>query len=132
VRKGWRVGKAACWNTSNNIDESVVVHGYPVRAGIVESPERWPWSSAAAHCGFASPDPILEMEHWSKRWRAGEWRCYLAEAESPTELAALRSLTHTGRPLGSPEFVAELEASMLRPLAPRKRDRGKKAAFDCR
>lgn len=104
----------------------------PVRAGMVDNPERWPWSSAAAHCGFASPDQILEMERWSKRWSADEWRCYLAEAESPTEITALRRLTHTGRPLGSPEFVAGLEASMLRPLAPRKRGRPKKDAFDCR
>lgn len=104
----------------------------PVRAGMVESPQRWPWSSAAAHCGFASPDPILEMERWSKRWNAGEWRIYLAEAESPTELAALRRLTHTGRPLGSPEFVAGLEASMLRPLAPRTRGRRKRPSFDSR
>jgi putative transposase len=81
----------------------------PVRAEMVETPKRWRWSSAAAHCGFVSPDPILEMERWSKRWTVGEWRGYLAQAESATELGALRRFTHTGRPLGSPEFVAELE-----------------------
>ena len=103
---------------------------HPVRAGMVERPEQWPWSSAAAHCEFAKPDPILEMERWRKRWAAGEWHCFLAHTQSATDLAALRRFTHTGRPLGSPEFVAGWEASMLRPLAPRKRGRPNKAAPD--
>ena len=102
----------------------------PVRAGIVEKPEDWPWSSAAAHCGCASPDSILQMERWSKRWSAPEWRSFLAQAESPIEVAALRQFTHTGRPLGTQEFVSELEASMLRPLAARKLGRPNKAAPD--
>jgi putative transposase len=100
----------------------------PVRAGMVEKPGLWPWSSAAAHCGFSAPDPILEMECWSKRWTVGGWRCFVAGAESPTELGALRRFTHTGRPLGTPEFVAGLEAAMRRPLAPRKRGRPSKVA----
>ena len=33
----------------------------PVRAGLVQTPEAWPWSSAAAHCGLAPPDAILDM-----------------------------------------------------------------------
>ena len=102
----------------------------PVRAGMADSAECWPWSSAAAHCGFAEPDPILEVDRWRNRWTAGEWRGFLARAESATELAALRRFTHTGRPLGSPEFVTGLEASMLRPLAPRKRGRRKQPAPD--
>jgi putative transposase len=104
----------------------------PVRAGMVERPERWPWSSASAHCGFASPDPILEMERWRKRWTGGEWHSFLAQAESATELAALRRFTHTGRPLGSPDFVSRLEESLLRPLAPRKRGVRKKLAPNLR
>ena len=102
----------------------------PVRAEIVDRPESWPWSSAAAHCGLASPDAILQMERWQKRWSTGEWRSFLAESESAADLAALRRFTHTGRPLGSPEFVAGLERSMLRRLAPRKRGRPNKAAPD--
>ena len=70
------------------------------------------------------------MERWRKRWTAGEWQDFLRRAESATELAALRRFTHTGRPLGSLEFVTGLEASMLRPLAPRKRGRRKQPAPD--
>ncbi|HZQ95220.1 MAG TPA: hypothetical protein VFA67_09435 [Candidatus Sulfotelmatobacter sp.] len=54
----------------------------------------------------------------------------LAEAESPIEVAALRQFTHTGRPLGTRDFVRALEASILRPLAARKRGRPNKAAPD--
>jgi len=74
---------------------------------------------------------MMGHPRWSRRWSAGEWRGYLAVAESPSELAVLRRLTHTGRPLGSPEFVAGLEATMLRSLAPRKSGRRKKPASDC-
>ena len=49
-----------------------------------------------------------------------EWRDRLARAESAEEVNALRVSTHTGRPLGTPEFVAALEMLTLRPLAPRK------------
>lgn len=93
----------------------------PLRAEMVETAERWRWSSAAAHGGFVSPDPILEMERWSKRWTAGEWRGYLAQAESATELGVLRRFTHTGRPLGSPEFVAELEGFDVASACPDKK-----------
>lgn len=104
----------------------------PVRAQIVEEPEQWPWSSAAAHCGFTTPDAILKMERWSQRWTVAEWRSFLAEAESAAALEALRQFTHTGRPLGTPEFVTELEAATLRPLAARKRGRPNRAETDLR
>jgi putative transposase len=104
----------------------------PVRAGMVTSAEEWKWSSADVHCGLASPGPMLEMEHWQKRWTAGEWRQFLAQAESVAEISALRHCTHTGRPLGSEEFITELEQTMLRPLMPRKGGRPKKSMADSR
>jgi hypothetical protein len=38
-----------------------------------------------------------------------EWAQYLEQAESAADLSALRRATHTGRPLGTSEFVADLE-----------------------
>jgi putative transposase len=104
----------------------------PVRAGMAETAEQWKWSSAAAHCDQASPGPMLQMEHWRKRWTASEWQQFLAAREAPSEIAALRQCTHTGRPLGSPEFVAALEERLVRPLAPRKGGRPKRASPDSR
>jgi putative transposase len=98
----------------------------PVRAAMVTAAEQWRWSSAAAHCGVGARDALLDIEGWRKRWTTAEWREHLAAAESSTEVAALRQYTHTGRPLGSAEFVAALEHSTLRPLTPRKVGRPKK------
>lgn len=101
----------------------------PVRAGMVERAETWEWSSAGAHCDTGEPDPMLEMERWRKRWTGVEWRDFLA-AQSTGEARALRESTHTGRPLGSAEFVARLEKLTLRPLAPQKGGRPKKFGSD--
>jgi putative transposase len=100
----------------------------PVRAGIVSAAPEWGWSSAAAHCGAATPDKMLDMETWQKRWAMEEWREYLAVGASAIEVSALRQCTHTGRPLGTTEFVDRLEQVTLRRLAPRKGGRPKKPA----
>lgn len=102
----------------------------PVRAGMVEAASQWRWSSASAHCGAAMPESWLELELWQKRWTSKEWTCYLAAGESPAEATALRQFTHTGRPLGSAAFVAHLEQTTLRSLAPRKRGRRQKPAAE--
>jgi putative transposase len=101
----------------------------PVRAGMVSAPEQWLWSSAAAHCGLAAC-PLLEMSRWHSRWTAEEWRAFLAAPTLPEEINALRKSTHTGRPLGEPDFVSALEQRMQRPLAPRKPGRHKKTLPD--
>jgi putative transposase len=95
----------------------------PVRAGMVPEAREWPWSSARAHCGIGAPAAGLEMERWRERWTAIEWGKYLADRESANENAALRQFTHTGRPLGSEEFVSTLEQVTLRSLAARKAGR---------
>jgi putative transposase len=102
----------------------------PVRAAMVIAAEQWRWSSAAAHCGAGGPDALLEMARWRKRWTTAEWREHLAAGESSADATALRQYTHTGRPLGSAEFVAALERSTLRPLLPRKAGRPKKPLPD--
>jgi putative transposase len=100
----------------------------PVRAGLVPQAESWPWSSAAAHCGSVKPDSSLELETWSKRWSSETWRQYLATCQTEAELAAIRQSTHTGRPLGSSEFIRSLEGMTLRRLMPLKGGRPSSAA----
>jgi putative transposase len=102
----------------------------PVRAGMVTEAESWAWSSAAAHVGSASPDACLEMEWWGKHWSPESWRQYLAAGISDEVIAAIRESTHTGRPLGTAEFVAKLEADLKRKLAPRKGGRPQKPGED--
>ncbi|MGA8270181.1 MAG: transposase [Candidatus Sulfotelmatobacter sp.] len=99
----------------------------PVRAGMVATAQQWGWSSAGWHCGSAVAAPWLEMERWRKRWSAAEWGQYLAAGVRDSDSDALRQCTHTGRPLGTTEFVEGLEKSTLRPLAPRKGGRPRRS-----
>jgi putative transposase len=102
----------------------------PVRAGLAVAPEQWRWSSVRAHVGSFGSDPLLEMDTWRRRWTVSEWRDYLLDGESQGEICALQEYTHTGRPLGSPEFVAMLERSMGRPLAAKKGGRPRRPTTD--
>jgi putative transposase len=102
----------------------------PVGAGMVAEPESWAWSSAAAHVAKASPDICLEMDLWQNHWSFANWRQYLAAGATDEEVAAIRESTHTGRPLGTAEFVSALEASLHRRLAPQKGGRLQKPGED--
>lgn len=91
----------------------------PVRAGLADRPEDWPWSSARAHLegrpdGLVAPEPLLEM--------VGDWRTFLDSDGDPKSRAfeALRSGERTGRPLGDDAFLAGLEAQTGRQLKRRK------------
>jgi putative transposase len=95
----------------------------PVRARMVSSPEVYRWSSAAAHCGAAPPEMTLDLTLWEKHWNYRTWSAYLAEAEAEADAEAIRRCTHTGRPLGTPEFIETLEQATHRSLTPQKRGR---------
>jgi putative transposase len=104
----------------------------PVRAGLVSEAATWWWSSAALHCGTREENAFIDLGLWQSQWTARAWQQYLRVGEMESELAAIRQCTHTGRPLGSAEFVQDLEASMNRRLAPQKGGRPAKTASDAR
>lgn len=85
----------------------------PVVAGLVEDAAAWPWSSAQAHLAatddeLVSVAPLLEM--------AGDWRLFLAGAGDEERINDLRKHERTGRPLGTEQFVEQLESSLERTL----------------
>jgi putative transposase len=92
----------------------------PVRAGMVARGESYPWSSAAAPWGAAEPDAIVDMNTWQQHRSHTSWRECLATQTSEAEHIAIRQCARTGRPLGTPEFIAALEERMRRKLAPKK------------
>jgi putative transposase len=92
----------------------------PVRAGLVDEAHQWAWSSAAIHCGAQAPEDFLDLGMWRRRWTVSAWRNYLSTEESEADLSDLRRCTHTGRPLGSQEFIAAVEKSTQRQLVPQK------------
>ncbi|OQB37457.1 MAG: hypothetical protein BWY09_01606 [Candidatus Hydrogenedentes bacterium ADurb.Bin179] len=97
-----------------------LVESLPARLGLVKKAEKYPWSSAAPHCGLRQ-DPVLTtsfpppgvIENWSA-WLAG------AESESALEKRLLLN-TRTGHPFGSMVFIEDLERQTGRILRPQKR-----------
>ena len=89
----------------------------PVRAGLCESPEHWPWSSAAAHLSGTDDElikvkPLLEL--------IPDWRGYLGAPDADAVSDRIHRHGRTGRPLGEERFVTGLEAQLGRVLRPQK------------
>lgn len=89
----------------------------PVRAGLVDSAVAWPHSSARAHL-YGQPDGLVHLGPPAERIE--DWKVFLSEAGSSTELEALRRHSRVGRPLGTDSFVRSLERLAGRRLRPRK------------
>ena len=91
----------------------------PVRARLVERAEEWRWSSVRAHLAGEDDDvvrvaPALE--------RVGDFATFLGEEfDEALSYAALRQAESVGRPIGSREWLAEMEERTGRALAPGKR-----------
>jgi putative transposase len=85
----------------------------PVRAGLVNAPSRYRWSSAAAHLrgrddGLVRVAPLLQL--------APNWRQLLRRVIREEDMKILRAHERTGRPLGGEAFLASLEQSLGRIL----------------
>jgi putative transposase len=92
----------------------------PVRARLVERAQDWPWSSARAHLRTRDDELVLVEPLLS---RIAGWSEFLAQPPREDVFSAIRSGARTGRPLGLPTFVEELEAQLGRPLARRRAGR---------
>jgi hypothetical protein len=79
-----------------------------VRVGLVQEAKLWKWSSAAVHCGVPSGNDCLVEAPWHSQWTAEEWEAYLTLGETELDIAQIRQCTHTGRPLGTEEFIVSL------------------------
>jgi len=91
----------------------------PVRAKMLRAAWRYPWSSAAAHCGDCDPPfDLLNTAAFRRRWPPEPWRNILRAPGDEHEVERLRRHTLNGRPLGSDRFIAKLEAKSNRRLRP--------------
>ncbi len=93
----------------------------PVRAGLVERAEEYPWSSAAAHCGLAPPELLAPDRPFPGPVES--WSAWLGEASDPAADQAVRTTTARGLPAGSADFVRRLELLLGRRLHPIPRGR---------
>lgn len=130
IREGWR---GHLWQ--GRFSSYIMDGGYlmacaryvemnPVRAGLVASPEDWPWSSARAHLAgvddeLADASTLLEMAH-------SGWRDFLNLPTLKSDIGLMKKHERTGRPLGSQDFITGIEASLGRRLRPKNAGRPRK------
>ena len=69
----------------------------PTRAGLVQNPLEYPWSTAAYHAGLGKPLPGICLSPLEGVLDAPNWAEYLAVPESESDRLILRSLTARGR-----------------------------------
>ena len=89
----------------------------PVRAGLVEKPWQWPWSSALTHVN-KKESGLIELGDLFKimDMSCGSWVRYIDSIEEQSFLQNIRKHTFTGRPLGAAAFIESLEEEFNRRL----------------
>lgn len=100
----------------------------PVRAGVVEDPVAFRWSSAQHHLGIKTD--ALVSDH-SVFWTLGNtpfereaaYRDLLAQGMSPDEAGTITQATLRARVLGGDSFVTQLSRITNRPITQRSRGR---------
>jgi len=60
----------------------------PVRANMHRKAERYPWSSAAAHCGIKIDGVLTKNATWRRKFN--QITAWLAEGEEQNKLTVLR------------------------------------------
>jgi len=94
----------------------------PVRARMAKNAEDYSWSSAGAHVR-KERHPLLSTCPLEKGIK--DWAVWLKRKDDKEDIKRFVEHEHTGRPLGSEEFVKRLERMTGRVLAPKKRGRRK-------
>jgi putative transposase len=87
------------------------VEANAVRAGLVEQPEAYRWSSAAVHLlGVKDKSEVLDLSFWTRAGGVERWRALHGEVLSGTELQQIRQCTYSGRPFGDDAFLSLMES----------------------
>jgi putative transposase len=104
------------------MDEAHLAHAMryvssnPVRARLAEQPQDWTWSSVRAHIA-GTDDELVRVQPALERY--GDFARFLGDpVDHKDAWRALRRSESSGRPLGSSEWIADLEARTWRTLVP--------------
>jgi len=81
----------------------------PVRAGLVERPEDFRWSSARAHLTGKDRSGVLDLDFWRAAGGSDRWQELLASPADLVEMRRLQKCTFGGRPFGSEQFIGAVE-----------------------
>jgi putative transposase len=124
----WKGRFLSCMLDDRSVLEEVrYIENDPVRGGLVERAEDYPWSSAQSHisgdCG-----PVLAKDCDLEK-QIQNWRSYLVEEGDQAVLNKIRQNLKTGRPVGDTEFIHRLEGILGRRLEALPRGRPRKIAL---
>ena len=109
----------------------------PVRAGLVQRAQDWPWSSAAHHVGTRRDSLVTTPASY---WALGNtpfdreesWRGLLEDGLPVSSCLRVEEAAGKGWPLGSGAFLAELALKSARPVVARRRGRPRKVQDEAR
>jgi len=105
----------------------------PVRAGMVDHPSEYPWSSYR-HNAVGEPDPlVVPHSEYLKLGKAEEerqsaYRALFRIRIAEKTLVEIRESTNKAWVLGSDRFEAKIEQKIGRPVAPRARGGDRKSS----
>jgi len=99
----------------------------PVRAGLVEKPWLWEWSSCTSHVG-ENNDVYIDCQDVAKYidLSAKEWKNYVDDQDNEFFMNDLKRYTAAGYPYGSPTFIGKVEKVFGKKLTLLSRGRPKK------
>ena len=100
------------------------VENNPVRAGIVEKPHEYKWSSAKPHVYRESN--IILSDDCPLVGEIDDWLTYVMGSGNETMVENIRQNTKTGRPCGEESFVETIEELLGRKLRALLRGRPRK------
>ena len=103
----------------------------PVRAGMVQNPVEYPWSSYQWHA-YGQPDPVI-TDHalylalgTTMQERHTAYRALFQHLIDENLLQEIRATLHQGRVLGTERFKDAMEAALARRVRPGKPGRPRK------
>jgi len=82
-----------------------------VRANLVRSAQRWPWSSPAKRADKAPPAWLLSMERWPVEAPA-DWTAWVNGAQTAAEMEVVRQCIKRGRPYGDERWQRRTAAKL--------------------
>lgn len=107
----------------------------PVRAAMVERPERYRWCSVHANLGLIDDPMVTPHAHYlalgsTRSERAAAYRTLLEQAIDPTDTERIRLHMQQERALGDQRFQAMVEKALGTPAQARPRGRPRRAPAD--
>jgi putative transposase len=123
----WKGRFLSCILDDRSVLEEVrFIENNPVRGGLINRAEDYPWSSAPHHV-LGSPDPVIK-ESGFLNGNIEDWRAFLGAPGDESILNRTWRSLKTGRPSGDIGFVQSLEGIVGRRLMALPRGRPRKNA----